>query len=64
MILIVGMPPTMNSTNRVDPAVALDEVGPHVTARGFGIDEAEVAFWGLCPSCQTTSESHEKENAR
>ena len=31
---------------------------------GFVIDEAEVTFWGLCPSCQTTPESHEKERAR
>jgi Fur family ferric uptake transcriptional regulator len=22
------------------------------TAHGFEIDEAEVTFWGLCPSCQ------------
>jgi Fur family ferric uptake transcriptional regulator len=28
---------------------------------GFVIDEAEVTFWGLCPLCQTTSKSHEKE---
>jgi Fe2+ or Zn2+ uptake regulation protein len=33
-------------------------------AGGFVIDEAEVTFWGLCPSCQTTSTSHEKESAR
>jgi Fur family ferric uptake transcriptional regulator len=31
---------------------------------GFVIDEAEVTFWGMCPSCQTTSTSHEKESAR
>ncbi|MHB8246326.1 MAG: Fur family transcriptional regulator [Acidimicrobiales bacterium] len=24
-------------------------------AHGFVLDEAEVTFWGLCPSCQTTS---------
>lgn len=24
-------------------------------AAGFVIDEAEVTFWGLCPSCQTSS---------
>ena len=30
-------------------------------AGGFVIDEAEVTFWGLCPTCQTTSNSHEKE---
>lgn len=23
------------------------------TARGYLVDEAEVTFWGLCPSCQT-----------
>jgi len=28
---------------------------------GYVIDEAEVTFWGLCPSCQTTSIPHEKE---
>ena len=33
-------------------------------ADGFVIDDAEVTFWGLCPGCQTKSESHEKENAR
>ncbi|HWH34709.1 MAG TPA: Fur family transcriptional regulator [Acidimicrobiales bacterium] len=22
---------------------------------GFAIDEAEVTYWGICPSCQTTS---------
>lgn len=25
--------------------------------RGYEIDEAEVIFWGLCPSCSTTSSS-------
>jgi Fe2+ or Zn2+ uptake regulation protein len=33
-------------------------------ARDFVIDEAEVTFWGLCPTCQTTPKSHEKESAR
>jgi Fe2+ or Zn2+ uptake regulation protein len=28
---------------------------------GYVIDEAEVTFWGLCPTCQTTSNPHEKE---
>ena len=23
-------------------------------ANGFIVDEAEVTFWGLCPTCQTT----------
>lgn len=30
---------------------------------GFVIDEAEVTFWGLCPTCQTASHPHEKEIA-
>lgn len=33
-------------------------------ASGFVIDEAEVTFWGLCLTCQTTSKSNEKESAR
>jgi Fe2+ or Zn2+ uptake regulation protein len=33
-------------------------------ASGFVIDEAEVTFWGLCPTCQTLPKSHEKESAR
>jgi Fe2+ or Zn2+ uptake regulation protein len=33
-------------------------------ASDFVIDEAEVTFWGLCPACQTTPKSHEKESAR
>jgi Fe2+ or Zn2+ uptake regulation protein len=32
-------------------------------ASGFVIDEAEVTFWGICPTCQTTSTSHEREIA-
>ena len=32
-------------------------------ASGFVIDEAEVTFWGLCPTCQTTSKTNEKETA-
>ncbi len=28
---------------------------------GYVIDEAEVTFWGLCPTCQTTPNPHEKE---
>lgn len=31
---------------------------------GFVIDEAEVTFWGICPTCHTTSKSHEQESAR
>jgi Fur family transcriptional regulator, stress-responsive regulator len=33
-------------------------------ASGFVVDEAEVTFWGLCPTCQTTSQPLEKESAR
>lgn len=33
-------------------------------ASGFVIDEAEVTFWGRCPTCQTTSQPQEKESAR
>jgi Fe2+ or Zn2+ uptake regulation protein len=32
-------------------------------ASGFIIDEAEVTFWGLCPTCQTTLNSPRKETA-
>jgi Fe2+ or Zn2+ uptake regulation protein len=27
--------------------------------QGFAIDEAEVTFWGLCPTCQPEGEPHE-----
>jgi Fur family transcriptional regulator, stress-responsive regulator len=33
-------------------------LGPSSTA-GFAVDEAEVVFWGLCPTCINTH--HEKE---
>jgi Fur family transcriptional regulator, stress-responsive regulator len=33
-------------------------------AGGFVVDEAEVTFWGLCPTCQTTAKSDQKETAR
>ena len=33
-------------------------------AGGFVIDEAEVTFWGLCPTCQTSSQATEKESVR
>lgn len=29
------------------------------TARGFDVDEAEVTFWGLCPSCQSRHSAEE-----
>lgn len=28
---------------------------------GYVIDEAEVTFWGLCPTCQTTPNAHKEE---
>jgi Fur family ferric uptake transcriptional regulator len=31
-------------------------------SNGYVIDEAEVIFWGLCPTCQTPSNPHEKES--
>ena len=31
---------------------------------GFVVDEAEVTFWGLCPTCQATAKSDQKETAR
>ena len=27
-------------------------------SHGFAVDEAEVVFWGLCPSCQAGPDSH------
>jgi Fur family transcriptional regulator, stress-responsive regulator len=45
----------------VDCAV---DTTPCLTAsddRGFVIDEAEVVYWGLCPKCQSNSETGEKE---
>ncbi|MHA6794021.1 Fur family transcriptional regulator [Pseudonocardia bannensis] len=32
--------------------------------RGFAVDEAEVVFWGLCPTCTTAQGSHDNEEAR
>jgi Fur family transcriptional regulator, stress-responsive regulator len=45
---VVGQPPCLSPTD----------------ASGFVIDEAEVTFWGLCPTCQPKSKSNEKESAR
>jgi Fur family transcriptional regulator, stress-responsive regulator len=45
----------------VDCAVGETPCLTPADAGGFVIDEAEVTFWGLCPTCQTTS--HEKETA-
>ena len=48
----------------VDCAVGEPPCLSPADASGFVVDEAEVTFWGLCPACQTTSKSHEKEIAR
>lgn len=34
-----------------------------VTALGFTIDEAEVTYWGLCPACQTTQLSPQRNTS-
>jgi Fur family ferric uptake transcriptional regulator len=46
----------------VGDAPCLQAADPH----GFEIDEAEVTYWGLCPSCRTASELRETvvSNAR
>ncbi len=31
---------------------------------GYLVDEAEVTFWGICPSCQDPTESEEKDTTR
>ncbi len=31
---------------------------------GFVIDEAEITFWGLCPTCQTQSEHPQRPESR
>lgn len=48
---------TCDAIADVDCAVGLT---PCLTAsddHGFAIDEAEVIYWGLCPSCSTTPSS-------
>ncbi len=32
-------------------------------ASGYVVDETEVTFWGICPTCQTTSNSNDQESA-
>jgi Fe2+ or Zn2+ uptake regulation protein len=32
-------------------------------ASGYVVDEAEVTFWGICPTCQTTSKPNDQESA-
>jgi Fur family ferric uptake transcriptional regulator len=46
----------------VDCAV---DTTPCLTAsdnHGYVIDEAEVVYWGLCPNCQSNSETREKDS--
>jgi Fe2+ or Zn2+ uptake regulation protein len=40
----------------VDCAVGAPPCLEPSDAKGFTVDEAEVTFWGLCPSCQNTVE--------
>src|ERR1700722_9009328 len=46
----------------LDCAVGLAPCLSPSDASGFLIDEAEVTFWGLCPTCQTTNPT-EKESS-
>ena len=46
----------------VDCAVGVAPCLSPSDAGGFLIDEAEVTFWGLCPTCQTTNPT-EKESS-
>ena len=39
----------------VDCAVGQTPCLTAADGMGFEIDEAEVAYWGLCPSCQKSS---------
>jgi Fur family ferric uptake transcriptional regulator len=48
----------------VDCAVGEPPCLSPAEAGGFVIDEAEVTFWGICPRCQTTPKSDQKERAR
>jgi len=42
----------------VGAAPCLEPVNDH----GFVIDEAEVVYWGICPSCQQTNPSKEQSH--
>ena len=44
----------------VGPAPCLDPSQAH----GFAVDEAEVVFWGLCPSCQDLRVAEQAHPAR
>jgi Fe2+ or Zn2+ uptake regulation protein len=43
-------------TADVDCAVGLAPCLEPSDAAGFAVDEAEVTFWGVCPTCQSASE--------
>jgi Fur family ferric uptake transcriptional regulator len=42
----------------VDCAVGFRPCLQAADDNGFEIDEAEVAYWGRCPECRTSTESH------
>jgi Fur family transcriptional regulator, stress-responsive regulator len=46
-------------TADVDCAVGLAPCLAPSDAAGFAVDEAEVTFWGICPTCQSASEPRE-----
>jgi len=52
------------ATRDVDRAVGATPCPePGASTGGFAVDEAEVTFWGLCPSCQGEAEAAERERA-
>lgn len=50
---------TCGATEDVDCAVGSTPCLTAKDARGFGIDEAEVIYWGRCPTCAARSASDE-----
>jgi Fur family ferric uptake transcriptional regulator len=46
-------------TADVDCTVGLAPCLEPSDAAGFAVDEAEVTFWGVCPTCQSASERRE-----
>jgi Fur family ferric uptake transcriptional regulator len=47
---------TCGRTVDVDCAVGQQPCLTAADARGYAVDEAEVIYWGTCPSCQQTTE--------
>lgn len=43
----------IEDTDCLDSAPCLTSTDP----KGFKIDEAEIVFWGICPSCQTNHQT-------